>query len=376
MIPIRILIMLLIIVRSAKIETTKERLKRLIKEKSCSKYLLQEYLELENKTDILFKPIKASKEIKNICPSIQYTCCSLKQVQYLKDRVLSLNTFRDDLYKLARGVGLSFKKADIDKEAIKKMIDENPGMTSPKNCENLDKYFDMVENIEDITKIEYDKVHNSFVLIMSSFGCQICNYTFKTKLDLKEDDKFRLRFNFDNIKLITKELEPLDRIADVFHGLKTILVLYYELNGIKIDKGAFKHYYRLTQRMDFLKDCSLLSQEDFVLSKDCQEVYKKEANLRYYDNIDTMFNVYYEAIETLDDLLKFRGKLTEAGKYDMKKDLYIEVFPHPKNHNTLPLNRFYTERVGIAIKGNEMNLENSAMMMMVISIACLLMNQV
>ena len=113
-----------------------------------------------------------------------------------------------------------------------------------------------------------------------------------------------------------------------------------------------------------------------MLSKDCQEVYKKEANLRYYDNIDTMFNVYYEAIETLDDLLKFRGKLTEAGKYDMKKDLYIEVFPHPKNHITFPLNRFYTERVGIAIKGNEMNLENSAMMMMVVSIACLLMNQV
>ena len=66
MIPIRIFIMLLIVVRSIKIESTQEQLKRLISENSCSKYHLKEYVKLEKGTIDNFKPAKASKEIRQI----------------------------------------------------------------------------------------------------------------------------------------------------------------------------------------------------------------------------------------------------------------------------------------------------------------------
>ena len=375
MIPIRIFMLLLTVIRTAKIESTAVQLKRLIREKSCSKEHLKEYMKLEVGTKDKFKPTKASKQLRQICPSIQYSCCSLKQVQYLKDRVLLGRAFWSKMYELAKGVSISFRKLEIDREEIRKMLNENPNSTVPEYRLNLDNYFNMMENIEEITHTEYAKVQKSFDLIMSSFGCEICNYTFTTKLDLRETKGFRLRFNFDNIKLIAEALEPLEKIENAFFGFQIIFRWIYLLKGTNLTNFIWRR--SLRELIDLWKRCSILSLEDYLKDEECENKLKKEVYLRYYSHPISLYRVYYEAIKNMDEILKFQGKPIEINKYNNieHKDIAFEIFPQPGNIMSYPLTRFYTEKRGIEIRGNEMNLENNVLVMVVLPIIYLLMNQ-
>ena len=258
------------------------------------------------------------------------------------------------------------------------MLDENPALTAPSYRQNLDNYFDMMENIEEINKTEYSKVQDSFDLIMSSFGCEICNYTFTTKLVSKKTTGFKLRFNFDNNKLIAKAMEPLEKINEALFGFERIFNWYYRLKGVEIIFSSFKSRPTFMNIIKLWKRCSSLSLDDYLQDKECEDRLKNSLNLGYYSYTYYLYNAYYEAMENMDKILTLQGKSTELDKYNISEDrsVLFDIFPKPKSGKTYPFERFYTEKRGIQIKGNEMNFKNSVVAMSILSIIYLLMSLV
>ena len=371
---LKVCLMLLIVLETIQIESQLSKLQRQIKEKSCFANRLKLFVELEKGTKFEFKPLKASKQIKEICPSLQYTCCSLGQVQYLRDRVLAKRDYYNDLVELASGLGQSFKMTEITREDVRKSPFEDKTEVHPLLMDKLDYYFDLIENVEEVTRTEFFKIQNSFTLMQSSIACQVCDYTFSDTLVFDSERDIEVKFNSANIETILKAIEPIVKFNDLFFGLRLINQWFLKV-GEQYDQKKHKEGSALNNFIEkkYLK-CKSLSIKEFEENEDCNLVLARIFGINAEMTNGWLYPAFLEEIQALDKILEFQNKHTQAEKYSKfsNKTLNMKTFPLLTGDKNWK--RVYYETKGLKLQGKEMNLDKNAVMLVVYSTVCLLLS--
>ena len=357
-------------------ESQLEKLKRYSKQDVCTKQHMKLFFQMDSKTKNTFVPFKAGNKIKAICPSINYTCCYLQHVEYLRDKVLEFTAYWDVMDDLSKAVSTSFEKTGISKEQMKGVIEKDKDLVTADIYNSMDRYFDLVSNMEAIIHENQTKLKKSFTDLISAVGCQICDYTFSTKLTFSDDDHIKIRFNFENKALIYESLQPIKVIDELLFSLRMIIEMYWHLNtdlNVLIPSSVLDRYTHL------IEECENQPDEEFKKCKTCQGFLKTIIDLRGFYYNSGLYNEFMAILDYLDNILIHQGKQPEKDKYShlLGKDVQLEVFPNPNyEENTHGWLRFYSETVGISMKGNMMNFESGSAVLSPISVLILVLTQV
>ena len=244
------LILLLTVVNLAKNERLIKKAKSITKQKQECSFSIIKIIFIDDmmkklkkpKTGDIVKAIKANKEQQAICPTLEYSCCTLEQLNIQKNKVIQTRQTHEEIIKGARALQSEVERSGITKEQFppeiqKKIKEKCPNIIAFHfELANIDKIYNTKVDIVSILQDTYDELEK----ITSGLRCQLCSSKFTKTLSLETSNEIPfLLFNFDNFKaLVQANL----RVEEVFTKLNFIYNVFaakaclkgYDLDNFKM----------------------------------------------------------------------------------------------------------------------------------------------
>ena len=193
------------------------------------------FLKRDNNDDIDLQGRKASDKIKELCPSIQTTCCTENDIKFLFDQaqiglltnfIENTNYFQkmlnvinelkeENINKIIEAAGENLKECIVnDVEDFRNLLRD----TNQSSPELREKYFDYaLSSWEDVYKLQ----------------CGICDIKFSNYFNYKKSNKIPYKIQVDGLNEIYKFYYNLENYRPFFRLEK----IYQVLNCVHFKKG-------------------------------------------------------------------------------------------------------------------------------------------
>lgn len=188
--------------------------------------------------DSLDKPIEADKQIKDLCPQMQYSCCSYKKIYNLAEGYAQGRKTLENVRSFQKEVSALLQ--DITKDDIVALMNKDDPKI--KQCFTTDEIngaeaaFDKAllkkHKIDNFINDFVDKVANHY----SGFACSICNAdNIVAFYDTQRQEDDLLSFDIANFQKITEFMILYTKIEDAMYHLSIIAKMGLCKNGEATD---------------------------------------------------------------------------------------------------------------------------------------------
>lgn len=258
---------------------------------------------------------KASEEIKKICPQLDQTCCSLDQLNTLKESFLK---GKEDVLKIKEIYWMVISLFKNHKDAIKKQFDDKKESLikclTPEQFNKKDTILNNLSKNIDSAEETLRNFYNSMLKYFSGYACELCGRNFHHIK--KESSERKLTFHIDNIKTIKQNLEIfLEFSGHMFNFIYLSDAISCNENENHQTKLNSMHENN-TALEQYINECSSIENNENFMANSCMELMEMHG---LYDVGQILANIYdsfydlYKKLSTFDEGLENKdGKKPEV----------------------------------------------------------------
>lgn len=345
------LLVSLIVLSSFTCKTVLQKAKTVSKITSCSKEVITNFF---NNTNILkdkFEPVAAGPKIKEICPNLEYSCCTLDQVQYLKNRFLETTKRNERIPELIQEIKERIASVEDTDDIIKLMEkDKSKYPNFDFYVQDLNKFKEIRKDITQKIDLAFKTITEQLIKIFSGFGCEICSNRMTNNFHLVNNNHFVLRYNYQNI---IEFIDIYTKLKPVYVQLEVINKALEKIKYIKEDITISLSIYNpanIQIYFEFSERCQGLSYEEFMQNSFCFNNANKIANFQILNYLLVLDNI----------LQIFTNNLKKYKNDDEDKDFKLNQTIYKINDMDMAINQLYTEiseEFGVMGTKNAMNFE-------------------
>ena len=373
---IKTCLILLIVLSFISNEQITKKAKNVLRKDVCSKKHLNHFKlqPLVNKDT--FSPKESSKAIKEICPTLNRTCCSLKNVQQLRDSMLQWIEKRKGIYTLIPLLKEKLDKLSFSIEYFEREFktNSNEKYWASEALKNIKKQPEFFKNWSETAVQSLNHYYSEMDKIFSGFGCQICSSNFFVNLKFSDSSRPKLMYKYENISDILDAYKQLSPFRNIMLDLGYLIEFEAKKNGIN-SSTLLRHFYRSRGKaFDYSKSCP-----------DLTEVLKETKACMRFLSLIGFFNeesVTLNMEKSLSDLINVADYIIEGKKVEYAEEFISEscnltIFPYKKETEEI-INDFdiaFTDRDGIKGKTEAMVLvqkSSSVVVVILVSVFSLL----
>ena len=299
-------------------------------------------------------PINADNKTKNICPTLDHTCCSNDQLSYLVQSYQSGNEALQGLrtfYKEMITVMNEIDNIRLDKEMRKLINDQS-------DCMNWQEYGDISVYMADLSYL-YPAFDSNLQDLLSEannyysgLACSICNPLNNNAYEIK-GNTLRLSFSPNNYR----------NIMGVTHKFLNFLDALYQLSRIgraghclyKRDLQIFDTVPNMNQldeiRVELIR-CGRLSDQELIQQERCISYLNQTGYFNEFNLTEKVEKVTNKTMEGLLWLKEFEKYPVEE-KYNGKVHFY-ELNPERQINNVILVN---SSETGIDLSASKFSKE-------------------
>ena len=238
----------------------------------CKKDFLDIFIQQENGFKKDFRAFIADKQVQNLCPSLERTCCTNGQLSLLKQKLHSQTSYFNLI------TSLSLKAFDIiesNKEGLKEIIIKD-NRSKLDSCLAPDKVNSLRDTIQKLIKSKdsllkgMENSLNGFVDIYNEYSCLYCSIKFE-KIFYDDGTDYSVYYNLDNARQLISTYIEFMKYTSFIEQLFIITNAIGCIKGKTEGNYGEKHLSSLSKAKTITMMCQmeLKSLENFSSNEEC-----------------------------------------------------------------------------------------------------------
>ena len=309
-----------------------------------------------------YKPKKINKLQKSICPALDRTCCTDKDMKVLKEKIIGFRIQTESAVSLFEELdellkSMELKREDYDKKEIKDAI-YNKSNSFAYLVHSLE-FFNEINEVCSFIVPGLRSILAQMEPIASGLSCQACSTEFTKMLSLETaDGSPLLLYNYENFKEMAPIFYAIKEVAKKVEIIFTVYFLIAHMKGWQDTLINFTVLLTIQNSMNRNIKCLPLTIDEFQENEDCM-IYIKQAG--YFETY-----YYLPMLHMLAEnlLVAFKGVKEEKEpenfiQHDFKSEMFSIFFPEQKGMKNFKSKFYLTYTLVRRAKDYSMSLSSS-----------------